>query len=217
MPLSSREIILGKLRQRLNESIPFPSVTVPDRYQPMIPIGDPSPVELISRFVTEAKKADCVVHPVSTSSAAFNVILDLIGDEMVISSWVAAQISLPGLAEALNDANITRVGQDADVKIGISGVDAALAATGSLVVSSGEGRYRATSLLPPIHVAVVTTDQIMPDLESWWAAQKRIGLEQTRRHSNLVIITGPSRTADIAMQLVMGMHGPKELHIILIG
>jgi L-lactate dehydrogenase complex protein LldG len=187
----------------------------------MVPIGDPSPAELQTRFVAEAKKAACVVHPVHTSNAAIEVLLDLIGDDPLISSWEPANIPLPDLAEVLDKAGINHVGQDANVNIGLSGVDAALAATGSLVVSSGEGRYRATSLLPPIHIAVLTTDQIVPDLESWWAAQKwatqkKSGLEQTRSHSNIVIITGPSRTADIAMQLVMGMHGPKELHLILI-
>ena len=86
---------------------------------------------------------------------------------------------------------------------------------------SGNGRFRAASLLPPIHIAVLNTNQIVPDLESWWAAQKwaaqkAAGLEQTRQHSNIAIITGPSRTADIAMQLVMGMHGPRELHLVLL-
>jgi L-lactate dehydrogenase complex protein LldG len=172
---------------------------------------------LRTRFINEAQKADCVVHLADSPDAAIDKILDLIGDDTRFSSWNPTQIPLPGLAEALEKANMVRVGQDADVRVGLSSVDAALAATGSLVVLSGEGRYRATSLLPPIHIAVVSTDQIVPDLESWWTAQKRAGLEQTRRHSNMVVITGPSRTADIAMQLVMGMHGPKELHVILIG
>jgi L-lactate dehydrogenase complex protein LldG len=85
-----------------------------------------------------------------------------------------------------------------------------------VVVMSGNGRYRAASLLPPVHIAVVTASQIVPDLESWWALQKAAGLEQIRQHSNIVVITGPSRTADIAMQLVMGMHGPRELHLVLL-
>lgn len=215
--MNSRESILNKLRQRSKSTLPFPSVSLPANYQPMIPAIDPSPAALQARFIAEAQKAACVVHPVHTSNAAIEVILGLIEDETAISSWDPAHIPLPGIAEALDKANITRVGQDADVQVGLSGVDAALAATGSLLLSSGEGRYRATSLLPPIHIAVVTTDQIMPDLESWCAAQKSAGLEQIRRHSNIVLITGPSRTADIAMQLVMGMHGPKELQIILIG
>ena len=215
--MSSREHILNKLRRPRKASLPFPSVTAPTNYYPMIPIGDPTLNELKTRFVAEAETAACVVHPVPTSDRAINVILDLIGDETVISSWDPENLPLPGIAAALDNANITFVGQDADVRIGLSGVDAALAATGSLVISSREGCYRATSLLPPIHIAVVSADQIVPDLESWWALQKIAGLEQFQRHSNIVVITGPSRTADIAMKLVMGMHGPKELHVILIG
>ena len=214
--MSSRENILNKLRQRSDANLPFPDVTAPTHYQSMIPAIDPSPASLRTRFINEAQKADCVVHLADSPDTAIDIILDLIGDDTIISSWDPTQIPLPGFTEALDKAKIKRVGQDADVRVGLSGVDAALAATGSLVVSSGEGRYRATSLLPPIHIAVVPTDQIVPDLESWWTAQKRTGLEQTRRHSNIVVITGPSRTADIAMQLVMGMHGPKELHVILI-
>lgn len=68
----------------------------------------------------------------------------------------------------------------------------------------------------PVHIAVVQSSQIVPNLESWWAEQRAARLEQVRQRSNVVIITGPSRTADIAMQLVMGMHGPQELHLILL-
>ncbi|WP_420631405.1 LutC/YkgG family protein [Candidatus Leptofilum sp.] len=123
---------------------------------------------------------------------------------------------MPGLGEALDNANISCVGQDSDVRVGLTGVDAALAATGSVVVMNGNGRSRTASLLPPIHIAIVTTNQILPDLESWWASQRSASLEQTRQYRNIVVITGPSRTADIAMQLVMGMHGPKVLHLLLL-
>lgn len=214
--MSSRDQILSKLRQRRDESKPFPTVTPPTAYRPMIPRGDTSLAALTRQFVAEAKKAACVLLEAATPDDAVAAILEIVGTETAVSCWDPAHIPLPGLADAFDAAGIDRVGRDADVRVGITGVDAALAATGSVVVGSGNGRWRAASLLPPVHIAVLTTDQIVPDLESWWAAQKEAGLEQARQQSNIVIITGPSRTADIAMQLVMGMHGPRELYLVLL-
>ncbi|MCP4415224.1 MAG: hypothetical protein GY805_01285 [Chloroflexi bacterium] len=105
---------------------------------------------------------------------------------------------------------------DATVLVGITGVDAALAATGSLVMLSGNGRYRAASLLPKTHIAILTANQILPDLESCFSAQEEDAYQKVKQASNLVIVSGSSRTADIAMQLVLGMHNPGELHIILL-
>ena len=211
--MSSREQILGKLRQGKR---PFPHIQPPQDHRHMVPLDDTSPDALYGRFIHEAQKAACILHEAESSEAAIAAILQIVGEDQTISSWDPAHIPLPGLVEALTAANITRVGQDASVRVGLTGVDAALAATGSIVVLSGHGRFRASSLLPPIHIAVLTASQIVPDLESWWAAQKAAGLEQIRQHSNIVVITGPSRTADIAMQLVMGMHGPRELHLVLL-
>lgn len=208
--MNSREQILGKLRQGKR---PFPHITPPKDHRHMVPLGDTSPDALYGRFIHEAQKAACQIHEAASSEAAIAAILQLVGDDKTISSWNPEHIPLPGLAEALDAANVACVGQDASVRVGLTGVAAALAATGSVVVLSGNGRPRAASLLPPIHIAVVAASQILPDLESWSAAQK---VEQTRQHSNIVIITGPSRTADIAMQLVMGMHGPRELHLVVL-
>ena len=63
---------------------------------------------------------------------------------------------------------------------------------------------------------VHTANQILPDLGIWWSKQKKDGLDQFRMRSNVVIITGPSRTADITMEFVMGMPGPREPHILLL-
>ena len=214
--MSSRDKILGKLRERREAGLPFPTVAPPEAHQHVVPLADTSPEALYGRFVQEATKAACIVHEAASHEAAIAAILQIVGDDTAVSSWNPEHIPLPGLAEALAHANVALVEQDASVRVGLTGVDAALAATGSLVVMSGNGRPRAASLLPPIHIAVVAASQILPDLESWWAAQKAAGLAQTRQHSNIVVITGPSRTADIAMQLVMGMHGPRELHLILL-
>lgn len=211
--MSSREKILEKLREGKR---PFPEISKPDSYKPMVPVNDKSQEALYSLFVEKAQAASSVIHQANTVNEASDIVLELIGKEKSISSWDREYIPIPGLDEVFDNAGISCVGQDASVKIGLTGVDAALAATGSIVLMSGEGRYRASSLLPTVHIAVMTADQIMPDLESWWVKQKADGLEHTRQHSNIVVITGPSRTADIAMELVMGMHGPRELHIVIL-
>lgn len=103
---------------------------------------------------------------------------------------------------------------DPSVRVGLSGAPAALAATGSLVLASDTGQYRNASLLPPVHIVIVTTSQIIPDFESWIAEQRANQLDHFRRSSNIVLISGPSKTADIAMELILGMHGPVELHVV---
>jgi L-lactate dehydrogenase complex protein LldG len=89
---------------------------------------------------------------------------------------------------------------------GLTLVDRAVAETGSLVLSAGGGRARLASLAPPRHVALVREDQIVSSLDEALA-----GL--TGRTS--VLISGPSRTADIAGILVRGIHGPKELIVAI--
>jgi L-lactate dehydrogenase complex protein LldG len=93
--------------------------------------------------------------------------------------------------------------------VGITGVDAALAETGSLAVSSGPGRSRLVSLLPPIHIALVPTARLTSDLFTWTAERGRA------MPSSLTLISGPSKTADIEQTMAIGVHGPKKLVVIL--
>lgn len=211
--MSSRDLILGKLRQGER---PFPGSAPPGNYQPMVPLADTSLAGLTARFVQEAEKLACEVHQVADEEAALAAILGIVGADTAVSAWELEQIPLKGLSEALQNASVTISEPDnPDVRVGITGADAALAATGSLVLLSGNGRYRAPSLLPPVHIAILRQNQILPDIESWWAQQRERSLERIRAASNVVVISGASRTADIAMELILGMHGPRELHIIL--
>lgn len=184
-------------------------------YEQAVPRGDLSAPALRARFVEQARAAACSIYPVDSPAAATQTILSLIGDDKLIVSWDLAQVAIPGLAESLSSTGIQCAEQNSSARIGLTGADAGLAATGSLVLQSGPGRPRSASLLPPVHIAVLAASQIRPDLESWLSEQSRAGLGNSRHHSNIVFITGPSRTADIAMELVMGMHGPRELHVIL--
>jgi L-lactate dehydrogenase complex protein LldG len=86
----------------------------------------------------------------------------------------------------------------------------ALAETGSVVLVSSPEEPRARSLLPAVHVSVVREDRILPRLEDLFAA---VGPELP---SSLAIVSGPSRSADIEQRLAVGVHGPGEVHVVVV-
>lgn len=97
---------------------------------------------------------------------------------------------------------------------GLSSAQQAVAETGTLVLESSAERHRLVSLVPPIHLAVVPARSIVDGLDQALAAVRNGGEERPPRCVSL--ITGPSRTGDIEMKLVVGVHGPRELHVIVI-
>jgi len=99
---------------------------------------------------------------------------------------------------------------DPTVRVGITGTLLGIAESGSLVIVGGTGQPLTASLLPDIHVAILRESDLVPTLAE---AMKRPEI-QTAPAS--VIITGPSRTADIEMTLTIGVHGPVEVHVFLI-
>jgi len=105
----------------------------------------------------------------------------------------------------------------ASLDVGLTGVDAAFAGTGSLVLIPGPGKSRVASLLPLHHIALVPSSKIFETFESWLAMLRREGaLEATfRDHSQLSFVTGPSKSADIELNLTLGVHGPKDVHVIV--
>ena len=85
-----------------------------------------------------------------------------------------------------------------------------LADTGSILVVDGEGQPLLASLLPAVHIAVLDKSDILPSLAD------ALALPIIPRSKAAVVITGPSRTADIEMSLTIGMHGPGALYVFLV-
>lgn len=213
--MSSRESILNRLRAVANPALNIPDIPDPVR---VVPLADTSPASLRDSFIAAAARVGVKLWPCADDGSALEHVLALIGDDKQIIAWDTEHIPLNGLAAALNDHGITPADvRDPTVRVGLTGVDAALAGTGSLVVCSGPGKPRAASLLPPVHIAVVRSEQIVPDVEAWFGRMAEAGLARFRESANVVFITGGSRTADIAQELIMGAHGPVELHVVLIG
>ena len=133
-----------------------------------------------------------------------------VGDRLQ-AAWEGASDELPEL--------VTYEGQIEDFKEQLFGIDAAItstvggiAETGALILWPDEKEPRLMSLVPPIHIAILHADKIHTTFfeamqaEDW--AQKM--------PTNVVLISGPSKTADIELTLAFGVHGPKELIVIII-
>ncbi|MBA4373240.1 MAG: lactate utilization protein [Thermodesulfovibrio sp.] len=175
-------------------------------------------------FETFKAKAEAVsgeVHRFSTKDGAVRFILDLLTIEGISDTpkfyalWAECPF-LDGLdRRALSEKipglkfEVTRT-LAADSKIGISQMDWALADTGSLVQDATAIDKRLVSMLPEIHVALLETAKLLPDMAS---VLTRISPKEA---SYLSMITGPSRTADIERVLTIGVHGPVRVVIVCV-
>ena len=134
--------------------------------------------------------------------------------------------------EALAEAGIathtmTLAGDDPDAErtalretaihagLGVTGVDYAVAETGSVVLLARSEVSRLPALLPPTYVAIVERGKVLPSLDELFTL-RRDEFYLDNLGSYLNIITGPSRTADIAQTLVTGVHGPGDVHMVLV-
>lgn len=94
---------------------------------------------------------------------------------------------------------------------GLSSGQWAIAETGSLVLVSSEEQHRLVSLVPPLHIALVPIAALLPTMAE---GLRRVAASGPA--STITWITGPSRTADIELTLVVGVHGPRHLHVVLV-
>jgi L-lactate dehydrogenase complex protein LldG len=190
--------------------------------------------QTLERFQKEFERVGGVFHRVPTLAAVPSVITRIARerDASRLVAWHPAALGgdwstalandgivselMPagGVTDGAERARLRAVTATAD--LGLTGADLAIAETGTLVLRSGPGRPRSTSLLPPYHVAVFdrgalveTLQQLGVFLEAWHAGDAGSG-------GVINFITGPSRTADIELTLTRGVHGPKEVHAIFV-
>lgn len=209
--MTSRSHILSKLKAARQ---PFANVELPAERRSVV--AELVNEDLLTCFMVEAEALACHVATFDETEAAIGHIMSLLNGHNVIAAWDFAHIPLPGLEEAMGKADVeVRSPRKAEIQIGLTGVDVALAATGSIVLLSGLGKGREVSLLPYTHIAVLERSRIVRDLETWLNVQRK-NIDKLRQVSKINVISGPSRTADIAMELVMGAHGPAQLYIVVV-
>jgi L-lactate dehydrogenase complex protein LldG len=153
-----------------------------------------------------------------------------VGYERQILGWDPEALPVFGVADMLRDLDLTLVtpkelqspeSREAVryIRYGLTGAEAAFASTASLLVASTPATFRSASLLPLRHIALVPFERLYPTMEDWLREQREAGTltDFMRSHANVTLISGPSKSADIEMNLTLGVHGPKFIHVILFG
>jgi len=103
-----------------------------------------------------------------------------------------------------------------DSEIGITGVDYAIAETGTVVLHPRQGLSRLVSLAPGRHIAILNKGDVLPSLDELFTLE-RAGYQDGSLEGSMNLISGPSRTGDIAATIVDGIHGPFEVYLIIVG
>ncbi len=171
--------------------------------------GFSPPIDLAARFTAELTALGGHVYP-CTALELSAYLLSFLRERGI--ERVQAWESIAGLDWAeITEAGLS-VEKEADeaIRAGITGALAGVAETGTLVISYAAGRPLSASLLPEIHVAILRAGDLVPNLET---AFQRPEVSQSPA---TVLVSGPSRTADIEMTLTIGVHGPGELHVFML-
>jgi L-lactate dehydrogenase complex protein LldG len=228
----------GPFMERVRKSLghpadrsPPPSEAPPERDESVIrqcAMGDPA---LVDRWIERARANSMVIHRAAADPPAVSVALSACLAHHKIARCILNARDLEirySLAQLLASRSIDVMpwGSPGCRKASfacdasITDCRAGLADAGSLLVWSDSGFGRSSTLVVPVHIVVLPASRIIPDMIDGLGLVARTfgGSESTppRLPSNIVIINGPSKTADIEMNLVTGVHGPKYLYVVVI-
>ena len=169
----------------------------------------------VDLFVAMAEEVQATVARVSSLTAVPEAVAGYLAAENLPADLVLAPD--PNLDEIPWDARpllrIRRGRAEAGNAVSLTPCFAAIAETGTLMLISGAATPTTLNFLPDTHIVVMRADQIVSTYEDGWDRLRTgEGLPRT-----INFITGPSRTGDIEQRLELGAHGPRRLHIVVVG
>jgi L-lactate dehydrogenase complex protein LldG len=223
----SRASILANIRRSLATA----RLPAPPNVTPSSTNANVAPNELAERFAAELAALSGAFQRVARADLT-NFIVQVLREREAgeLLTWRADQLPAPEVVIGLRTAGVSVCEADlprdesraagvadlARLTVGLTGADAAFADTGTLALLSGAGRPRLASMSVRTHIALLTPEQLYPSLGAWLASCKELR-DELRTRAALTFITGPSRTADIEMTLTVGVHGPAEVLVVLVG
>jgi len=235
---ASRDRILRRLRSSLSGSQPpFRDSVEPDLPDPPMTVYPPSErLSLVESFgvnLSELSGSFELAHRErDVAERVAQKVAEWIpnGEHKTteVLSWAPSELHVARLEQTLAELDVSLFVPDdlaelqvrdraASLEVGITGVEAAFASTGSVVLTPAPGRSRAAALLPLHHLILVPLSRIYAEFEDWLQRLRQQGrLEALVRESGqIAFITGPSKSADIELNLTLGVHGPKVVHAIV--
>ncbi|NKB88232.1 MAG: hypothetical protein GKS06_08435 [Acidobacteria bacterium] len=162
-----------------------------------------------SRHVADtAAAADAIEEIVRAHSETRRLLFE--PDPLISSLGLPLALSARGVSLV----DVADAGDAGELTVGLTCAELAVARSGTLLVGGEPGGWGLAAALPRVHIALVREADIEPELS---AAFPRFAEQFAKGKKNWVWISGPSKTADIAMQLVTGVHGPNALEVLVVG
>ena len=205
--------VIENIRKSLGRTAQSPLSLRPAIYEPRLPESLDSEIE---RFLVEIKKLSGVGQKL-VSSDIDSSLKTLFAEQNIhkATAWETPYLRQLGITEILNTLGVDLISPNADkhemaqCDLGITEADFLLPETGTIVLGSSVEKPRAVSLLPRVHLAIVRPEMLRADMHQVFA--------EAKDRNYLVFITGASRTADIELTTTLGVHGPKNLYVWVIG
>jgi L-lactate dehydrogenase complex protein LldG len=219
MSETNREIFIAAVR-RAAHSRPVTEPTAP-RLDPAIARQVRPGEDLVARFVAAVQFSGAAAQALNSADELPNVVGEICARHELKTAIAEAGDEVSPLVSAIEECGVQVVRWSAAdnmetsfaVDAGLTAVRWAVAETGSLVLSASASAGRMISLAPLVHIALVRREQIVPDLLDLFGAD---GFDPANMPSGAVLITGPSKTADIELNLVTGVHGPGFVYAIIL-
>jgi L-lactate dehydrogenase complex protein LldG len=211
--LMVRDKILHKIRTALGRS----PGQLPEPVPPVhLSVPEVAPETRIQQMLANVENLAGKVYRGNSPAQVREYIAGVTGQKTAVASnapllETCGITALPNVRSGIFDAEELRA-LCATAAYGITAADYALADTGTLVLLSSRSEARLISLLPPGHIAVVAQERILTGLDELFSVLP----QPAEQSSSMVLITGPSRTADIEQILVRGVHGPGEIHVVVV-
>lgn len=164
---------------------------------------------MVDQFSTAAEAFGATVKRFTSCDDAIGALRGIVAGRPAAASELPAEVH-----QLLGDLTYVSPNALDTAEVGISFAAAGLAATGSLLLELNDPASRSATVLPPVHAVLLKASTIVPDLYALSTTLNALLSSPGSRYFS--IITGPSRTADIERVLTIGVHGPKELHILIL-